>query len=234
MRCGHERHGGGDKDQNDHELDRDDHVVDARGFTNADDQQYRNGDDHQHRRNIDDRAGGTPDMFASVVGKRRIGEFVGHDDADIFQEAHDIARPADGDGDGAERIFQDQVPADDPGDEFAQGRVRIRVGAARDRNGRGHFRIAQAGERAGKGAEHEGQRDGRPRIGRRRMSGEDENAGADNGADAERHQIERRQGALERHAVVRGECLHLGFFSFRQQYRKRFAHPDIRHDLPPL
>jgi hypothetical protein len=58
------------------------------------------------------------------------------------------------------------------------------------------------------------------------------NAGADNGADAERHQIERRQGALERHAVMRRQRLHLGFFSFRQQYRKRFAHPDIRHDLP--
>ena len=41
-------------------------------------------------------------------------------------------------------VFQDQVPPDDPGEDFAQGRVRVGIGAAGDRNHGGQLGVAQA------------------------------------------------------------------------------------------
>ena len=38
--------------------------------------------------------------------------------------------------------LQDQIPADDPGDELPKGRVGERVSAAGDRQGRGELRVA--------------------------------------------------------------------------------------------
>ena len=34
--------------------------------------------------------------------------------------SHEVARPGDGDGDVAHRVLDDEVPADDPGDELAR------------------------------------------------------------------------------------------------------------------
>ncbi len=178
----------------------------ARRFVDADDQQCRHHRDDHHRRHIDDRAGRVPGVLRGIVGERRSGESGGNDDAEILEEAHDVARPADRDRGRAERIFQDQVPADDPGDEFAHRRISISIGAAGDRNGRSHFRIAKPGKGADDGAKHEGQSDRRPGICRSGMAGENENAGADNGADAERDDMDRGQAALERHAVMRSRA----------------------------
>ena len=47
------------------------------------------------------------------------------------------------------------------------------------------------------------------------MAGEHENAGADDRADAERDQVDGGEAALERHAVMGGERLHLRLFGFR-------------------
>jgi hypothetical protein len=55
------------------------------------------------------------------------------------------------------------------------------------------------------------------------VSGQYENAGADDLADAERHQGERRKTALERHAVVRGQLLEFGLFGLCLQAGNRFA-----------
>ena len=166
-----------------------------------------------------------------VVGERRCGEVRRNDDAEILEEAHHVARPADGHRGGAERIFEDQVPADDPGDEFAHRGVGVGVGAAGDRHRRGHFRIAETGESAGKRAEHERQGDRRSGIGGGGMSGQHENAGADDGADAERDQVDRRQAALERHAVVRGQRLHLRLRGLRLQRRDRLSRPNFAHGV---
>ena len=38
--------------------------------------------------------------------------------ADLVQERHEIARPSHRDRRGAERVFQDEIPADHPGDEL--------------------------------------------------------------------------------------------------------------------
>src|SRR5580700_9374488 len=61
------------------------------------------------------------------------------------------------------------------------------------------------------------------------MSGQHENAGTDNVADAERHQGESRKTALERHAVVRGQLLDFGRFGFGLQAGNRFADKIIGH-----
>ena len=225
----HERRGGADEHQNNDELDGNDDAVDASRFMNADDQQRRNPAITTMAGTLMIAPVVCQTRSVGVIGKRRAGNRRRNDDAEILEKAHDVARPADGDGDGAERVFENQVPADDPGDEFAHCRVGIRVGAAGDRDRGCHFGIAKTGKSAGKGAEDEGQRDRRAGIGRGRMSGQDENAGADNGADAERRQVERRQGALERQTAMRRQRLHLRLFGFGLQCRHRFARPDIRH-----
>jgi hypothetical protein len=61
------------------------------------------------------------------------------------------------------------------------------------------------------------------------VSGQHENAGADNVADAERHQGESRETALERHAVVRGELLEFGLFGLRLEAGNRFSDKIIGH-----
>src|ERR1700685_43489 len=61
------------------------------------------------------------------------------------------------------------------------------------------------------------------------MSGQHENAGTDNVADAERYQGESRETALERHAVVRGQLLDFGRFGFGLQAGNRFADKIIDH-----
>ncbi len=68
-----------------------------------------------------------------------------------------ISAEADSDRHVADHIFQDQVPADDPGKNFAQRCIGIGVGAARDRNHRRQLGIAQAGKTAGHG--HQQKRD---------------------------------------------------------------------------
>ena len=53
--------------------------------------------------------------------------------ADVAEEAQQVARPAHRHRGRAQGVLQDQVPADDPGDELAQRGVGIGVGRARRR-----------------------------------------------------------------------------------------------------
>ena len=118
-------------------------------------------------------------------------------DAQPRQQLHHVGRPAGSHRRGAEGIFQNQVPADDPGEEFAQGRVAIGVGRSGDGNQRGEFGVTQAGESARNPGKDERQHDGRPGVQGRHRSRQHENAGADDGPDAERDQIGGPQRALE-------------------------------------
>ncbi len=143
--------------------------------------------------------------------------------AEIGEEARDIARPADGDCRCAERIFEDQIPADDPGDEFAHRRISISIGAAGDGNGRGHLGIAEAGEGADEPGQNVGKADRRPRIFGRGMSGENENTGADDAADTERDEAERPQGPFQRRRAEGPDPLHFDVFGFLRQDLDRLA-----------
>jgi hypothetical protein len=60
----------------------------------------------------------------------------------------------------ADRIFENQVPADDPCDEFAHAGVGVCVGGAGDGDHGGQFGIAKRGKRAHDGYEDKRQRDG--------------------------------------------------------------------------
>ena len=71
----------------------------------------------------------------------------GSDDAELTQQAHQVARPAHPDRGGPGRVLQHQVPADDPGDELAHGGVGVGVGAARHRHRAGHLGVAEPRER---------------------------------------------------------------------------------------
>ncbi len=66
-----------------------------------------------------------------------------------------IVRPGNRHGHVADGVFKNQVPADDPGDEFAQGGIGISVGRAGDRHHGSKFRVTQSGEPAGDGHQDE-------------------------------------------------------------------------------
>ena len=64
-----------------------------------------------------------------------------------------------------EGVFEDEVPADDPRDELAHGGVGIGVGGAGDGDHAGQLGVAEAGERADDGDQHQRERDGWARAG---------------------------------------------------------------------
>ena len=102
---------------------------------------------------------------------------------DVVEQIVEVRAEADGHGHVADGVFEDQVPADDPGEDLAQGRVGVGVGAARDRNHGGQFRVAQRREAAGDGHQQEGERDG--------GTGAGPSEGAD-GVAAAHEQVEHR------------------------------------------
>src|ERR1700756_5957584 len=73
-----------------------------------------------------------------------------------------VAAESDGDSNVADHIFENQVPADDPGKNFAKGCVRIRVRAASDGNHGRKFGVAETSKAARNGNENERNCDGRP------------------------------------------------------------------------
>ena len=97
-----------------------------------------------------------------------------------------IARPADRNDGDDERVFEQQIPADDPGGEFAEHRVAVGIRAAGDGNHAGELGVAQCRRRAADTGDQERQRDRRPGIRCRLLAGEHEDADADDAADADR------------------------------------------------
>ena len=133
--------------------------------------------------------------------------------AEPIEQVDDVGGEADADAHVGAGVFEDQVPADDPCDELAEGGVGVGVSRAGDGNHGGQLGIAKAGERANEGHQNHGKRNGRTRAGTagKRGVGDDvvdegrigdsggvellagdggaddrEDARADDGADAER------------------------------------------------
>ena len=65
----------------------------------------------------------------------------------------------------ADRIFKNQVPANDPRNQFAQCRITVRISTACDRDHRSQFGIAKPGKDASHG--HQQERNRNRRAGRR-------------------------------------------------------------------
>src|SRR6266478_6015606 len=64
----------------------------------------------------------------------RTGPLVGQIDAESRKLSLGVSAEADRDRNIAHDVFKNQIPTDDPGENLAQRGVRIRVGAARDRD----------------------------------------------------------------------------------------------------
>ena len=64
----------------------------------------------------------------------------------------------------AEGVLQNQIPADDPCDEFAEGGVGVSVGRAGDGNHGGQFGVTEPGEDADDGYQHQRESQRRPRA----------------------------------------------------------------------
>ena len=125
------------------------------------------------------------------VGQRKL-------EPELREERSEISGPTHRHSRSAEQILEDQVPSDDPRDELTQRRVAVRVRASGDRNHRREFGVTQPREQTANAGQDERQDDGRAGILSRRCACEDEDAGAYDGADAERREIERAERALQR------------------------------------
>ena len=143
-------------------------------------------------------------------------------EADVVHQAAEIARPADGHRRRAERILENQVPADDPREDLADRRVGVGVGAAGDRHHRGELGVAEAGERAAGRRQDHRQHERRSRVLRRRRPRQHEDARADDRPDAERGQVPRPERSPQQPAV-----------GFRLEFPNRFFvnSPMICHKL---
>ena len=100
-----------------------------------------------------------------------------------------VGGPADGDRRDGYRIFQDQVPTDDPGQELTESRVTVAIGTAAAADHGCQFRVGQGGEGAGQPGQDEGDDDGGPRVGSRHHARDDKNARADDCADTDQGQV---------------------------------------------
>ena len=154
-------------DQHGH-LDRDDDVVDLGRFRDAEHEQQREHRADQEGRQVEDRGDRRRRPPAPSDSPSGPVSCAGHMDADVAEQAHHIARPADRDDGRREAVFEQQQRAHHPGGELADRGVGIGVGRARDRQGRGQFGIAQAGEGADDAGDDEGEQHGRARRAARR------------------------------------------------------------------
>ncbi len=114
--------------------------------------------------------------------------------AEVVEEFDGVAGPSDGDGGGGEQVFQDEIPADDPGEEFAKAGVGVGVGAAGGGNHGGVLGVAEAGKEAANARDGEGENEGGSGVICGGGAGEYENSGADDGADAEEGELPGAEG----------------------------------------
>ncbi len=132
---------------------------------------------------------------------------------------------ADRDAHVGEGVLEDEVPADDPGDELAHGGVGVGVGGAGDGDHAGELGVAEAGEGADDGDEDQREGEGGAGAGAAGEGGvvdevvgqgrvedgggvelfagdggadDGEDARADDGADAEGGERDGAEGFLER------------------------------------
>ena len=178
-----------DHEQDDEELDPDQHQVDPHRLLDAVGHDRGEDRDEQERRQVEGVA---------------VAETLGPGDADLVEERLEVRRPALRHDRRAEHHLEQQVPADDPGDHLAEGGVGERVRRPGHRHRRGELGVAQRREPTADGREHERQGDRRPGVGLRDATGEGEDAGPDDHADAEDGEVDGGQATLELELRVLG------------------------------
>ena len=118
------------------------YIVSFRRFAHASDQQQRQHEDNQETWHIE--IGPSP----ATACPNRARPFVGQMDAESGELRFGITAESNGNRDVADHVLQNQVPADNPGKNFAQRRVRVCVRATRNRDHRSQFGIAEPGKAA--------------------------------------------------------------------------------------
>jgi len=163
-----------DDEQRKHEqLDRHHHVVRRGALPHPHEEQPRDRHHDRERRHVDEhRDAGEMGRALQQPVHRRIGAqqrgaIAGREpqrqmDPETVQQRAEVVAPGNRDGHIADRVLEDQVPADDPGDELAQRRVRVRICAARLGNHRCQLGVTQAGECAAHTQQQEGEDQRRP------------------------------------------------------------------------
>ena len=157
-----------DKDQDGGDLEQHHDVVGPGGFADA---AHQHDGQDQH----DEKGGNIEAQVPARLVDRvalQVGEAGGQKggrnptragmQAKPIHEIDDVGRKADAHGHVADGVLQDEIPADDPGDQFAHGGVGVGVGAAGNGNHRRQFGIAEPGEGADDRHQHDGKGQGRP------------------------------------------------------------------------
>src|SRR6185369_8267991 len=101
-----------------------------------------------------------------------------------------------------DRVLDDQVPADNPGDQLAECRVRVGVSRTGDRNHRGEFGVTECRKPTNDRRDDERQHQRWTGAGAFRSSGGGsadggEDSGANDGPNADQRYAERRQGSFQ-------------------------------------
>ena len=141
---------GGDDDQ----LDHHDHAVEPRGFGNAAHEQDGQRENDEHGRQVGQAMHGLAIRHAHHLERRGHEAGINMNAPSLQQRAH-VARPADRHGRSADRIFEHQIPADDPARQFAQRRIGIDIGTPCRGDHARKLAVAQPGKGAGDGGHRE-------------------------------------------------------------------------------
>ena len=176
------------------DLDRDHQVVEVGGLLNPDEENIGQDQRDEDRWKVDDRAG--QDEFAAFEVQGCAHQRMGNGDVELVQDLVDGPGPTDGDGRTRNEVFEDETPADDPREHFAEAAVGVGVGAAGDGDHRGEFGVTKSGEKAGDAGDDVGQGDGGPTIEGGCRARLHEDARADNRADAEADEADRAERAF--------------------------------------
>ena len=136
------------------QLDHDHDVVRGHALARALEQQPCDQHHDAERRQMDDdrNAGDVRRRLQQAV-HRRVGAqerrpIAGREprrkrDAEAAEQRVEVVAPRDRDRDVADGVLEDQIPADDPGDQLSERRVRVGVRASRLRDHRRQLRVAQ-------------------------------------------------------------------------------------------
>src|SRR5262249_43943958 len=178
---------GADDEEDDANLDGHEDGVGGGALADADDEDGGHRQRDEERRQVQPGAG-----RGERVGGQVFGDPVADDDGEEFVE---VLRPGGGHAGAGHGVLEDQVPADDPGEQLAQGGVGVGVGAAGYRREGGAVGEARGGEGAADAGPDERQDARRPRVLGGHPAGHDEDARADDGPHAGGRQGDRPQDA---------------------------------------
>jgi len=155
-------HEGEDSD----ELDEHHDVVGAGRFADAADEDYGEDDNDEEGRDVEAEVPAGLIDEAAIQRLFAAGKKSGREpartkvDAEPIEQIDKMRGEADADAHVGEGVFEDEIPADDPGDEFAHGGVGVGISRAGDGDHAGELGVAEASEGTDDGDEQHGECEG--------------------------------------------------------------------------